>query len=326
VYVLADVVDSTWDRNDRVEVFIDENNGKTTTYEADDAAYELERFSFGHGHGRRHGHRQRCGGVRFRVTPRHGGYRVEAALPIDRELAVGSELGFDLRVTDARTGTVVAWNDFTLDQETDTSKFGTLSLVRENDVTEAMYGTPVIDGNMDGIWARARAFTTNTFVMGSGSTARVRTLWDAGHIYVYAEVTDALLSKASANPWEQDSIEVFLDQNNGKTTTYEADDAQYRVNYENTRSFGGAGSAAGFVTATRVVPGGYVVEAAIALTAVEARAGTLLGFDFQVNDDGLGNGVRSSVATWNDPTGDSFRNTSRLGVLRLVRRASGHHH
>ena len=73
----------------------------------------------------------------------------------------------------------------------------------------------------------------------SGSTARVRTLWDAGHIYVYAEVTDALLSKASANPWEQDSIEVFLDQNNGKTTTYEADDAQYRVNYENTRASAG---------------------------------------------------------------------------------------
>ena len=44
-------MDSTWDRDDRVEVFIDENNGKTTTYEADDAAYEFERFSFGTGTG-----------------------------------------------------------------------------------------------------------------------------------------------------------------------------------------------------------------------------------------------------------------------------------
>jgi endo-1,4-beta-xylanase len=41
---------------------------------------------------------------------------------------------------------------------------------------------------------------------------------------------------------------------------------------------------------------------------------------FQGNDDGLGNGVRSSVATWNDPTGESFRNTSRFGVLKLVHR------
>ena len=47
-------------------------------------------------------------------------------------------------------------------------------------------------------------------------------------------------------------------------------------------------------------------------------SGTLIGFDFQVNNDELGNGVRSSVATWNDPTGESFRNTSRFGVLKLV--------
>ena len=198
---------------------------------------------------------------------------MEAALPIDRELAVGSELGFDLRVTDARTGTVVAWNDFTLDQETDTSKFGTLGLVeseRHHRGGAGDAGDRRQQGR--GLGARAAPFSTDTFVVGtSGSTARVRALWDAGHIYVYAEVTDALLSKASPNPWEQDSVEVFVDQNNGKTTTYEADDAQYRVNYENTQSFGGAGSAANFVTATRIVPGGYVVEAAIALTAVEAR-------------------------------------------------------
>ena len=56
------------------------------------------------------------------------------------------------------------------------------------------------------------------------------------------------------------------------------------------------------------------------LDAVEPRAGTLLGFDFQVNNDELGDGVRTSVVTWNDPTGESFRNTSRFGVLRLVRR------
>ena len=62
------------------------------------------------------------------------------------------------------------------------------------------------------------------------------------------------------------------------------------------------------------------MEAAIALDAVELKIGTLIGFDVQVNNDELGNGVRSSVALWNDPTGESFRNTSRLGVLRMVRR------
>ena len=67
-----------------------------------------------------------------------------------------------------------------------------------------------------------------------------------------------------------------------------------------------------------MVPGGYDVELAIALDPTLSGSGTVIGFDFQVNDDALGNGVRSSVVTWNDPTGESFRNTSRFGVLRLM--------
>ena len=128
----------------------------------------------------------------------------------------------------------------------------------------------------------------------SGSTARVKTLWDSGHLYVLAHVTDTLLSKASANPWEQDSVEVFLDQDNGKTSQYQPDDGQFRVNYENTQTFGGSATASRIVSATRVVPGGYVVELAITFDAIVPRAGILIGFDFQVNDDELGNGVRSS--------------------------------
>ena len=163
----------------------------------------------------------------------------------------------------------------------------------------------------------ATEIATNTRVLGtSGATARVKTLWDAGHLYVLAHVTDALLSKVSAHASEQDSIEVFLDQNNAKTSQYQSDDGRFRVNYANTQSFGGSASAGQIVSATRVVPGGYDVELAIALDPTSIRE--VIGFDFQVNDDALGNGVRSSVVTWNDPTGESFRNTSRFGVLRLM--------
>jgi len=46
-----------------------------------------------------------------------------------------------------------------------------------------------------------------------------------------------------------------------------------------------------------------------------------IGFDFQVNDDKDGDGVRDSVVTWNDPTHQSYQNTSRLGVLLFVEQA-----
>ena len=179
---------------------------------------------------------------------------------------------------------------------------------------------PVIDGVEDTAWSRASKITTSTWVQGSsGATAKVKTLWDSGHLYIYAVVTDPVLSDASSNPWEEDSIEIFVDQNNAKTPNYQSDDGQYRVNYLNVQSFGGAASADKFVTAAKIVPGGYVVEASIALDAIQPHTGTLIGFDFQVNDDGQGNGTRTSVVTWNDPTGQSYQNTSRFGVLQLAK-------
>jgi endo-1,4-beta-xylanase len=46
--------------------------------------------------------------------------------------------------------------------------------------------------------------------------------------------------------------------------------------------------------------------------------GMLIGFDFQVNDDGAGNGTRSAIAKWNDPTNNSYMNTSKFGLLQFV--------
>lgn len=73
-------------------------------------------------------------------------------------------------------------------------------------------------------------------------------------------------------------------------------------------------------TVTRIVPGGYVVEAAITLDATQAQEHGFIGFDVQVNNDEQGNGTRSSVVTWSDPTGQSYQNTSRFGVLQFVRK------
>jgi endo-1,4-beta-xylanase len=305
VYVRVDVVDFRWNRGDGIDVFIDENNDKSTSYGPDDVHYAFNHF------GRTH-----RPNLRALMVPTWRGYRLEAAIPLWQPLSIGRQIGFDVRVRSR--GQAFSWNDTTNHQDADTSRFGVIALVRPIETAAAAYGTPVIDALEDRIWARAEEFSADTFVVGSaGATARVKTLWDAGHLYVFARVTDPLLSSTSANAWEQDSIEIFLDQNNAKTTSYEADDGQYRVNYENAQSYGGAASAADFVTATRVVDGGYIVEAAIVLDAVRPRPGLLIGFDFQVNDDGTGTGVRSSAATWNDESGRAYLDPSRFGVLRL---------
>jgi endo-1,4-beta-xylanase len=249
-----------------------------------------------------------------------GGYQLVAAIPLKGTAEQDQRIGFDVRVTDgAGAGQVISWNDFTNGQDESLQDVGILRLVDPIKVASAGSGTPVIDAQEDQVWKRAQEITTGVFVLGtSGATARVKTLWDSGHLYVFATVTDSLLSKASANPWEEDSIEVFLDQNNAKTTSYQSDDAQYRVNFDNEQSFGGAASAARIVSATRETSTGYIVEAAITFDAVQPVPGTLIGFDFQVNDDGAGDGVRTSVKTWSDTEGTAFQDPSRFGVLRLV--------
>ena len=153
----------------------------------------------------------------------------------------------------------------------------------------------------------------------SGATAKFRTLWDENHLYVYAIISDSLLSDASPNVWEQDSVEIFVDQNNGKTDVYQEDDGQYRMNFNNARSFGGHAGEDNFVSAAKVIEGGYVVEAAIRLDKIKPEKGTVIGFDLQVNNDEDGQGTRDSVVIWSDPTGQSYQNTSRFGVLNSRR-------
>lgn len=131
----------------------------------------------------------------------------------------------------------------------------------EANVSEAAYGTPVIDGTVDGIWASAPEMAVNRYQMAwQGASGTTRTLWDDQNLYVLVQVNDAQLDKSNVNPWEQDSVEIFLDENFGRTTFYESDDGQYRVNYDNETSFSPAAMGAGFESATKVTGTNYTLE------------------------------------------------------------------
>lgn len=183
----------------------------------------------------------------------------------------------------------------------------------------AVRGTPVIDGEWDDIWDAAEEGFTDVWVEGdSGAQATFRVMWDEGHLYVIAHVKDQLLSKASGNAWEQDSLEIFVDQNFGQTASYEPDDGQWRVNFDNEQSYNGVASADNFETAARVMDDGYVIEAKLILDPAYIKEGAVIGFDVQVNNDEDGDGIRDSVAIWSDPTGQSYQNTTHLGILELA--------
>jgi len=291
-----------------IDVFIDRNNGKTDTYEGDEQHITIQ-----------DGECVDCDGVVLAGAGDDGRNTIEIAIPFN-EPVVGDELGFDIRITRASAPDApISWNDRDHTRDSDTSKYGILSLIKPPKMTTAVRGTPTVDAEEDDIWSNAEEAAAETWVLGeNGSTGTVKTMWDDENLYVYFTVTDALLSKASGNPWEQDSVEVYVDQNNAKTTTYETDDGQFRINFDNEQSFLGGANADRITSATRLTDDGYVVEMAIALDAIEPAEGMIIGFEFQVNNDEDGSGVRDSVITWNDPTHLSYQNTSRFGLLQLV--------
>lgn len=304
LYVLAEVADTTRDGNDSVDVFVDDNNGKTAAYEPDDAAYTTKRGSKD-------------------VKEGPSGYTVEKAIPLRTLGTAGRQVGLDIRVKDtAHPEQAVSWNDTPRNgQDTDTSRWGTITLVPAVATVQAplAFLTPVIDGQKDAIWLGADSVTTNVQIIGSGGAkATARVLWDNNFLYLYVTVTDPVLDESSPNVYEHDSVEIFVDPDNSKATGFDDDDGQYRVSFTNRQSVAGGFTVADNLTsAARTVPGGYVVEARIALDTVRPLEGALIGLEIQVND-GTG-GRRTAASTWNDPTGVSYVNTSRWGVAQFVR-------
>lgn len=231
------------------------------------------------------------------------------------EIKAGSTVGVEIIVDGKQT-----WNtlEYTSD---DDIVFGKISFNEQPVYTEAygiMYDTIKIDGVIDSEWQYASSIDVNKYSMGSDAaygTAKMK--WDTDNIYVLVEVTDPLLSKASANAYEQDTIEIFFDENNGKTTSYEADDIQIRVNFDNEVTVTDGKSGDIYTTAAEKTATGYVVEVAIPHTITKFEVGQIVGFDVQINDDGDGKGKRTGIANWSDLSGQGYINTSGFGVMEL---------
>lgn len=181
----------------------------------------------------------------------------------------------------------------------------------------ASYGTPEIDGKKDAVWVmESMPYKINTPLFAwQGATGTVRILWDEKYIYTLFEVEDSVLNADSQNMHEQDSIELFLDEENMKEDYYTDLAGQYRVNFKGELSFGTVPSQDGVKAAAAQTAQGYIVELAIPLKNTP-EAGKVLAFDAQINDSNA-EGVRQSVMKFNDPTDNSYTSAALWGDLVL---------
>lgn len=240
-----------------------------------------------------------------------GGYQATVKVPMEN-LKVAQQIGLDVVVNN--DGKTESFNDLTGKQES-SSKYYAVATMKPG-IEKIPYGTISVDADADAAWNNAVNIPL-TINKDSEASANAKVLWDDDNLYVYATVKDAVLDKTGAQTHEQDSLEVFIDEDNGKTASYGEDDKQYRINYNNEQSFNGKKCLAENVkSATKTIVGGYVVEAAFKWTDIRPANGTKIGLDLQIND--AKGGKRTGTLSWYDETGMGWSGSNVYGTVELT--------
>lgn len=150
------------------------------------------------------------------------------------------------------------------------------------------------------------------------NSAEFGVLWDDNYLYLGVKVTDANLYNDSSEVFNDDSVEIYIDGNHNKGTTYDSYDRQYIKGWNDSALLEPRGTTLGLLHAWSAISGGYSVEMAIPWSSlgITPTIGMTIGFDVGYNDDDNGGG-RDSQTMWAG-TADNWSNTSAYGELKLT--------
>ncbi len=250
--------------------------------------------------------------TRAESREQEGGYVAEFTVP--RGLVPSMSFSMDVAVSD--NGQTYAFNDNTMHQETSSKYYA--SAITKPYMTIAGVGKGIIkvDGEKEAVWDQAKEVQFQIRTGAAKASASARLLWDEQYLYVLADVTDAVLDNSSEAVHEQDSLEVFIDENNHKSDSYEEDDKQYRVNFVNKQSFKGEQcTAENILSAAVQTDKGYRIEAAYKWTDITPAIGGTIGIDLQIND--AEGGTRIGTVSWYDESGMGWSSPSVFGTAAL---------
>ncbi|MBN1362310.1 MAG: tetratricopeptide repeat protein [Sedimentisphaerales bacterium] len=186
---------------------------------------------------------------------------------------------------------------------------------------------PTIDGNIDACWAQAKALEIkhsfyNPVSSPEDCSATYRALWDKNGLYLLVDVTDDDLRNDSEEFWQDDAIEIFMDADNSKASSYGDNDYQYRFEWDATApamSEGQQGKTDGVKHAFIKTDGGYRLEVQFpwSTLGVTPAPGANISLDVQVNDDDDG-GERDSKLAWHAVQDNAWQNPGAIGTAQLA--------
>jgi endo-1,4-beta-xylanase len=153
-------------------------------------------------------------------------------------------------------------------------------------------------------------------------------LWDDNNLYVYVRVVDQVISTNAENPWEMDSIELYLDTNNSKNTgdTSSWPPAAYGDTCDQLRYIAGQPGPVGYgildlsnyESQQAVTSTGWSLEVRIPLADLPefaAERGHAFGFEVHINDND--SDYRQNILKWNSSVDDSYYNPASFGTAVL---------
>jgi len=180
----------------------------------------------------------------------------------------------------------------------------------------------IIDGIEDPVWSHSNSYLLKNKLMTVDNDAdlsgKVNLLYDNQNLYVLYTITDNIKRASSNNFWENDGVELYIDGNNDKATSYDANDFQFVIQYDASQiQEGHSKSVTGIVAKATESTTGYVVEVAVpwSLIGVSPSEKKIIGLDFHVNDSDLS--LRDGKITWFATEDISYSNPSAFGLGRL---------
>ncbi len=179
-------------------------------------------------------------------------------------------------------------------------------------------GTPTVDGEIDELWSKAEWTLVDKPHDGTNSSdsqLRIKMMWDEDHIYFLAEVYDTSLNNS------EDIVEIYLDLNNDKSSTYGDDDSHTRFKVAGGVASNGANAQLNALSAVKDLGDDtYIIEGALNWGDKVPAAGDDIGLEFMYND-GTAQNAFVEAYRWNANTsaGDPapYQSTEAFGVMYL---------
>jgi chitodextrinase len=184
---------------------------------------------------------------------------------------------------------------------------------------------PLIDGDADAVWNLANTSSLSNLISGAAPSATdlsavFRTLWDRNNLYIYIQVEDDIRKRDSGASYSSDDgVEIYIDSDNSKNTTYGENDFKYRLLYNDPTVYERAHGAVNGVTFTlKERTDGYDVEVSLPWQTLKwtPSVNDLIGFEVELNDDDNG-GSRDSKISWWGTQDIAYSNPSAFGVIKL---------